>query len=132
VTVPRANESLDAETVEFLRIYNIYLVRHAGETAGLIDHRPLIRRLQDHVSGPTLTLPDRQLEEFLARWQPSNAKVAEKYFGEPELFAGGRKDGTTAEQHLDPARVDHFLEIGELPRTVRDEVHRIAVAEAAS
>ena len=131
VTVPRANESLDAETVEFLRVYNLYLVRHAGETAGLIDHRELVRRLQEHGTGPTLTLPDRQLEEFLARWQPSNAEVASKYFGEAELFAGGRKDGTTAVQHLDPDRVDHYLEIGELPRSVRDEVHGIAVAEAS-
>jgi hypothetical protein len=130
VTLPRANESLDAETVEFLRVYNLYLVRHAGETAGLIDHRELVRRLVAHTSGPTLTLPGAELEAFLARWQPSNSEVAARYFGEPELFAGGRKEGTTAVQHLDPARVDHFLEIGELPGGVRDEVHRIAVDEA--
>ena len=59
-TVPRANESLDAETVEFLRVLNIYLVAHAGETAGLIDHRELVRTAPEHGTGPTLTLPDRR------------------------------------------------------------------------
>jgi hypothetical protein len=130
VTLPRKNESLDAETVEFLRVLNLYLVRHAGETAGLIDHRDLVSRLVQHTTGPTLTLPDHQLEEFLARWQSSNTEVASTYLGERELFAEGRKDGTTAVQHLDPSRVDHYLEIGELARDIRDDLRRIAVDEA--
>ncbi len=130
VTVPRANESLDAETVELLRIYNIYLVRHAGETAGLIDHRELVRRLQAPGTGPTLTLPDHQLEEFLARWHRSNAEVASTYFGEAELFAGGRKDGTTAEQNLDPARLDHYLELLEIPQEQHAPIRAIAEREA--
>lgn len=131
VTLPRANESLDAETVEFLRIYNLYLVRHAGGRPGVMDHRGLVRELAEHGGGPTLTLPDDELTQFLERWQPSNDEVAARYFGESELFTPGRKEGTTAVQHLEPARVDHYLEIGGLPSDIRPELYRIAEAEAA-
>ena len=128
--VPRKNESLDAETVEFLRVLNLYLVEHAGERARLIDHRELVRRLVAHSTGPVLTLPEADLAGFLGRWADSNRDTARKYFGEEDLFHDQRTRATTDVQRLDPDRVDHFLEIGELPSDVRAEVIRIAVREA--
>ena len=35
-------------------------------------------------------------------------------------------------QSLDPDRVDHYLEVGELPSSSRPDLHRIAVQEAGS
>lgn len=130
--IPRKNESLDAETVEFLRILNLHLVAHTGETAGLIDHRELVRRLAEHSSGPTLTLPERDLDVFLSRWADSNRETASKYFGDTELFREPRRTATTDVQLLDPDRVDHFLAVGELPPSIRADLHRIAVQETRS
>ncbi|MDZ5623108.1 hypothetical protein [Nocardioides bizhenqiangii] len=130
--VPRRNESLDAETVEFLRIFNLYLVAHAGGTAGLIDHRELVRRLSEHGTGPVLTLPESDLDLFLARWADSNRETASRYFGDTELFREPRRTTTTDVQLLDPDRVDHYLDVGELPSGIRADLHRIAAQEARS
>ena len=45
--VRNLNESLDAESVEFLRILNIHRVEHEGATAGLINNRELVERLAE-------------------------------------------------------------------------------------
>jgi len=128
--IPRKNATLDAETVEFLRVLNLYLVAHAGETAGLIDHRELVRRLAEHSEGPPLTLPERDLDRFLGRWTESNLETARRYFGNTELFREPRKTTTTDVQWLDPDRVDHYLDVGELSSSIRQDLHRIAVQEA--
>jgi hypothetical protein len=130
--IPRMNETLDAETVEFLRVYNLYRVAHAGETAGLIDHRELVRKLVRHSGGPALTLPEGDLDRFLGRWTDSNREAALRYFGDTELFREQRTTATTDVQSLDPDRVDHYLEIGELPSSIRPDLHRVAVQEAGS
>lgn len=128
--IPRRNESLDAETVEFLRILNLYLVEHGGATAGLIDHRGLVRRLVEHSTGPVLTLPRADLEQFLSRWADTNREAAQRHFGEDELFHDRRTRATTDVQWLDPGRVDHFAELGELPADIRPDLRRVAEREA--
>ena len=58
--VASQNESLDAESVEFLRLLNLHLVRAEGAEVGMINHRPLVVRLSAGSAGPTLTLPERR------------------------------------------------------------------------
>lgn len=132
---PRRNESLDAESVEVLRILNLHRVENEGLTPGRIDNGPLLRRLEGRVdAGPTLTLPEAVLDRIMDRWSPSNRAVAREYLDEPDgdLFTAPRKDaGTTADQRLDPARLDHFLELLEIPEVHRRDLRRIAEREAS-
>jgi hypothetical protein len=129
---PTLNESLDAESVEFLRILNLHRVRRQGAEVGMINNRKLVRRLASEPGGPTLTLPEPVLDRFMARWEDGNRRVARRWFGEDgDLFAAPRKsDGTTSDQRLDPARVDHFLEISELPERLHTPLRRLAEREA--
>lgn len=126
------NESLDAETVEFLRVLNLYEVEERGEAPGLMDHRSLTALLADQSDGPKLTLPADQLDAFMGRWQESNGWVAREYFGEAELFAARRPRRSTDRQHLDPARVDHFADLCKIPDVVRRDLRRIAEREAGA
>lgn len=126
--VERKNESLSAEAVEFFRIYNL-CVSECGDAG--VDRIALVNRLVDRSTGPALTLPDDALDAFIGRWQESNRAVAGEFFGSEELFRDARKSaGTTAEQRLDPDRVDHYLELAELPGAMRADLHRIAVRES--
>jgi hypothetical protein len=127
------NESLDAEAVEFLRILNI--VRAENDTAAILPpgNRPLVVQLAAASRGPTLTLPAPILDEFMARWEQSNQRVAREIVGDEsgQLFRGPRRtDNTTTEQHLDPARLDHFLDLLELPEQIHDPLRRVAEREA--
>jgi hypothetical protein len=127
------NESLDAEAVEFLRILNIYRVEHEGARPGTIDNRSVTARLAESSDGPTLTLPEGQLDSFMALWEKSNEAVAREFLGDEtgRLFESPRRTrNTTTEQHLDPARLDHFLELLELPTPMRDPLRRLAEREA--
>lgn len=127
------NLSLDAESVEFLRLYNLYRVEHEGATPGLIDNRDLGSKLAAAASGPVPSLPADRLDEFMARWEESNARVARRYLGDPSgvLFRAPRKtSGVTTEQRLDPARLGHFFELAEIPADVHRAVRRIAEREA--
>jgi hypothetical protein len=133
--VERVNESLDAESVELLRILNIYRVEHEGARAGMIDNRALVERLAECQSGPTLTLPDEKLDEFMALWEHSNREVARRYFGEPagQLFRTQRKTtNTTADQRLDPARLDHYLAVLELPERIHAPLRALVEREASA
>jgi hypothetical protein len=126
----RRNESLSAEAVEVLRMLNLYRVEHQGARAGVIVNRDHIQRLQA-VPGPTLTLPDADLDRFLARFAESNRAVAEEFVGTPELFTGPRRtDGTTTDQVLDPARLDHFLGLLAVPEEHHAAIRAIAEREA--
>ncbi|HET7328285.1 MAG TPA: hypothetical protein VFJ14_13485, partial [Nocardioidaceae bacterium] len=58
---PNRNTSLDAESVEFLRVLNLYRVENEAATVGLIDNRRLVTRLAEVSTGPSLTLPGRVL-----------------------------------------------------------------------
>ncbi len=131
---PTLNESLDAESVEFLRILNLHRVRRQGAEVGHINNRTLVRRLASAPAGPTLTLPEPVLDALMARWEVGNRRVARRWFGEDgDLFAAPRKTaGTTSEQRLDPARLDHFFTVSQLPERLHRPVRRLAEREAAS
>lgn len=130
--VDRRNESLDAETVEFLRLYNLYEVEHPGAPGSGLDRQVLVGRLVDHARGPALTLPGDALDAFMDRWHEANRAVAREYFGDEELFRDARKSTPTVQaQHLEPSRVDHYLELAELPPSMGADLRRIAVREAA-
>jgi hypothetical protein len=127
------NQSLDAESVEFLRLLNLHSVEDQGARPGVIDNRAVVPTLMKASSGPTLTLPGDVLDTFMSRWEESNRAVATGFFGDPEarLFRAPRKThDTTTEQRLDPARLEHFLELLELPERVHVPLRRLAEREA--
>jgi hypothetical protein len=131
--VPNLNKSLDAESVEFLRLLNLYRVEQEGATAGLIDNRALTKRMAEVSTGPTLTLPDSVLDAFMEQWEESNRAVAREFVGDEtgQLFRAPRKTAnTTTEQRLDPARLDHFITLLELPEHMRAPLRRLAEREA--
>lgn len=131
-TVRSKNETMDAATVEFLRLYNLHMVEDHGAQVGVMDHRGLVHRLNQHSSGPALTLPEDALDRFMGKWEDSNRAVATKYLGEPELFrAPRRRQNVTDRQVLGPAAVEDFMEIAELPDDVRERIRLIAAREAA-
>ena len=132
--VPTLNESLDAESVEFLRILNLHRVRRQGAEVGMINNRKLVRRLASGPAGPTLALPEPVLDQFMARWEDGNRRVARRWFGEDgDLFAAPRKsEGTTPDQRLDPALFDHFFALSELPERLHAPLRRLAEREAAT
>lgn len=126
------NESLAATSVEFLRLYNLHQVEHAGARVGVMDHRDLVARLAEHDSGAQLSLPEAVLDEFMARWESSNQAVATSYFGEPALFAEPRRRGAVQElQELGAAELERLMGVAELPEDVRDRLRRIAERSGA-
>lgn len=131
--VPNRNESLDAESIEFLRLFNIHRVEQDGATPGLIDNRELTGRLTEVTDGPTLTLPASVLDPFMDQWEETNRAVAREVLGDRtgQLFRAPRKThNTTTEQRLGPARVDHYLELLDLPEELRRPLRRLAEREA--
>lgn len=134
LTLPeQRNQSLDAESVEFLRLVNLHRHENDGLPEARIDNRWLLPTLMEHAHGPALTLPPADLRAFMARWQESNRAVARDFLGEPEgeLFeqSGGSRE-TTVEQRLDPGRLDHFMDLVDLPEAWRAPLRRIAEREA--
>lgn len=130
--VPNLNKSLDAESVEFLRLLNIHRVEHDGATPGLIDNRALVKRLTEVSTGPTLTLPDSVLDAFMEQWEAPNRAVAREFLGDEtgQLFRVARKTrNTTTEQRLDPARLDHFITLLELPQRMHSPLRRLVERE---
>jgi hypothetical protein len=131
--VSDVNVSLDAETVEFLRLLNLHRVETGSATRGLIDNRSLVARLAACSTGPVLTLPDAALDRFMAQWEKSNELVAREFVADRcgALFRGPRRSGdTTTEQRLDPARIDHFIEVAGLPEEMRGPLGSLAEREA--
>ncbi len=131
--VPAMNESLDAESVEFLRILNLFRVRSQRAEPGRIRNRKLVVKLARSSRGPTLTLPEPALERFMARWESGNEAVARRYFGEEDgvLFRSPRRSrGTTSVQRLDPDRLDYFLDVTELPSRIHPPLRRLVEREA--
>lgn len=130
---PSRNQSLDAQSVEFLRLLNLYRVEHEGATPGLIDNRRLATRLAEVSQGPVLSLPASWLDGFMAQWDETNKLVTRRFLGDAtgQLFRMPRKtDNITTEQHLDPARLDHFLTLLELPEQMHAALRRVAEREA--
>ncbi|MDZ5623107.1 hypothetical protein SFC88_19870 [Nocardioides sp. HM23] len=131
-TEPR-NESLGAEAIEMLRILNIYRVKHEGERPGLFGSHHHVVHLRGTDTGPVLTLPGPLLDRFMASWADANRRVAQEFLGDEsgDLFRSDRKTaGTTTAQRLDPARLDHYLELLEIPEEQHAAIRRIAEKEA--
>jgi hypothetical protein len=131
--VTNRNESLDAESVDFLRLLNLYRVHHEGETPGLIDNRRWVPRLTEASTGPVLTLPADVLDEFMAQWRRANDAVAKRWLGDRtgELFHQPRRTAnTTTEQRFDPSRLEHFLTLLELPGHLHAPLRELAEREA--
>jgi hypothetical protein len=131
--ITKRNESLDAESVEFLRLFNLYRVENEGANAGLIDNWSEFTRLAEASSGPVLTLPDPLLDRFMERWEGANQAVARRWLGDAtgELFHVPRRTHkTTTVQRFDPARVDHFLELLDLPERMGTPLRTLAEREA--
>lgn len=130
---PRRNQSLDAESVEFLRLLNVYRVENDGATPGLIDNRRLAARLSEVSNGPVLSLPADRLDEFMTQWAHTNEQVARRFLhdGSGVLFQMSRKThDLTTEQYLDPDRLDHFLALLELPNQLHAPLRKLAEREA--
>ena len=130
--VQRKNESLDAESVEFLRLLNVYKVRHRHRRPGHIDNRRLVRRLAEASRGPTLTLPGPVLDSFMEHWQDANREVARRWFGESgDLFPPSRRtEGATSRQYLDPDRLAFYLDVTRLPERLHTPLRRLVEQEA--
>ena len=125
------NESLGAESVEFLRIVN--LLRKQDPAAKVLPPGDVmvsqLRKLND---GPTLTAPKPLLDELMGRWEASNKAVAHEFIGDGEpLFRTPRKTrNTTTEQRLEPARLEQFIALLELPDQVHAPLRALAKREA--
>lgn len=136
-TVPppeERNVSLDADAVEFLRLFNLHRVREEGARAGMIDNRRIRLILAAESQGPTLTLPEPMLEEFMARWEPGNREVARRYLGDEDgvLFRNQRRtSGTTTCDELPVNRIAEFIDLLELPQAYADPLRRLAEQEYA-
>jgi hypothetical protein len=127
------NIGLDADTVEFLRLLNLYRVSHEGATPGLIDNRAIVPVLAEAGTGTSLTLPGPVLDEFMAPWERSNELVAREFLGDRTgvLFREPRRaEGTTTEQRLDPARIPELLAVADLPDHLATPLRALAEKEA--
>lgn len=133
-TPPRRNESLDADAVEFVRIYNLHRIENEGLTPAQVRNGWVSQRLAAMPEqGPTLTVSPAVLDEVMARHAESNRVVAREHLGlSGDLFEAPRKEGnTTTVQRLDPARVDTYLRVLEIPEEQHGPIRRIAEREAA-
>jgi hypothetical protein len=127
------NESLDAESVELLRILNILRAEDEDAATLMKLDRRLVNELADISTGPTLTLPDPILEDFMAKCAEPNRRVALEFVGDAsgELFDTPRKTRhTSTEQYLDPERLDHFLARLALPEQLHAPLRALVEREA--
>lgn len=127
------NESLDAEAVEFLRLVNLLRREHHPAAEALPrQNDPMVPRLADASSGPVLTAPGSLLDRVMSRWEGSNEAVAQEFVndGDPLFRMPRRTHNTTAEQYLDPDRLDALIDLVELPDQVRGPLRVLAEREA--
>lgn len=123
-----SNESLDSESVEFLRLLNIYRIQNEAAATGLIDNRRFSKRLTELASGPVLSLPGQTLDTFMKQWENPNRAVARSFCEAPddELFHTPRKtDNITTSQQLDPTRLGYFLDLLQIPEQVRPALYAL-------
>ncbi|UAL29324.1 hypothetical protein K8W59_16365 [Nocardioides rotundus] len=127
-----ANESVSALAVEMLRVHNLYLVEHQGARPRLIANGHRVGRLRRAgIGGPTLTLPDTELDAFMGRWDSGNERVARDHLGTSALFrAPRRSENTTSVQALPPERLPDLFELFEVPAAEQPKVRAIAEREA--
>jgi hypothetical protein len=127
-SVATQNEGLGADAVEFLRLLNVLLTER-GVPRVEIRHRPLVERLWAEPAGPSLSLSDEAMDEFTARWSAANEEVAREYLGDASgtLFrAPHRAREVVTEQRITAERIDHFLDLLELPADLRAPLHALA------
>lgn len=74
------NESLDANTLEFLRLFNKHVPRFVDDRVNPAKAN-LLALLNKVSKGPLITLSDEQLAKFMSIFEESNRKVAMEYFG---------------------------------------------------
>ena len=130
---PTRNTSLDAESVELLRLLNLFEQEEGGAVPGMPPWKQTLRTLHRVSEGPTLALPEERMERFMARWRDTNRAVAREYFPDSAdaLFGPRSSRSTTAEQRLDPDRLPPFLELLQVPTRLHDPLRAIADREAA-
>jgi hypothetical protein len=69
----------------------------------------------------------------MEKWEKTNRAVARELLGDRtgQLFRAPRKTrNTTTEQRLDPARLDHYLVLLDLPEQLHEPLRRLAEREA--
>jgi hypothetical protein len=103
----RVNESLDINALEFLRLFNTTVPRFKDGKLN-VARANVVRLLLEISKGPTATLPEAELAEFMRHFAESNARVAAEYFGRlsPEgdpLFGAFQANGNRAEMRPIPA-----------------------------
>lgn len=124
------NESLDGQSLEYLRLFNKFVPRFAQG-----DLNPVRGNIADMLSrysdGPLLTLPEQELADFQASFADSNRRVAEEYFGgartdsDDPLFE--RRSDKRARVHHAPLTVERAVELGALLwQEKQAQVNRIA------
>lgn len=134
VPPPERNVSLGAAGVEVLRLLNRHRIEHLGQNPWEIDNRAHVTRLAAVDTGPVLTLPDDELDRFMARWMDSNRAVARELLppGSGELFQAPRKTGGTAQQRIEQRKLDELLDVLELPADQRAAIRALARADQVS
>jgi hypothetical protein len=121
------NASLDAECVEFLRLYNLHQQRSRGVGPAQVRNRAVRQRLRQLPQGPTLALPTTTLDDFMEQWSASNRAVARHHLGRDDLFGASRSQKwATSVQHLDPTRLDELMVAVDLPTEDRPALRRLA------
>ena len=75
-----ANESLDAETLEYLRLFNAHVPRFSKKQPNSARAN-IVGVLSKMSTGPLVTLSGGRLQEFMDLFRESNRKVASEYFG---------------------------------------------------
>ena len=131
--VPARNTSLDAESVELVRLLNLFEQEQGGEVPDMPAWRQVLRTLHRTSTGPTLALPEERMESFMARWRATNRAVAREHFPDgPEALFGARSSrSTTSQQRLDPSRLPHYFELLRIPIRLQDSLRAVAEREAA-
>ena len=74
------NEALDAEMLEYLRLFNEQVPRFVDKrlNSARANIVPLLSKIS---TGPLITLPADELAQFMGMFEESNRKVASEYFG---------------------------------------------------
>jgi hypothetical protein len=109
------NQSLDACSLEFLRMINPYIPRFKNNkiNESRIDILNPIRNFsKKHSNGNTLSMPKEMIEEFMLNFEESNRKVATYFLNRPDgkLFLNDFR----SEQSSSPKKltIKKSLEIG--------------------
>ena len=109
----RLNESLDAATLEFLRLFNMHVPKMAARQGQDTSRSKIAARLAAISNGPFRTMADDDLTAFMAQFRETNRKVAVEYFG------GARTD---SDDPLFAPRADERERVAEPTLTVERAV----------